>query len=215
MPATASIASSVERRPEVLALRCPSCGEALPTRTQMRIWVCPSCATTSMASGRDGEGFQVLERTLVAPQEEFSREEKLYLFPVWSINDRDQGDVRIPATGLERMPLLLSLAQRLTQAQSPWSVWNVARHLPRAGADLHVEEAFAMAELLRRNAEDLVERAGPRFGGARLLDWPCVSRSSQLVELVGGRAASGRLLEGLQPVARGPELAALSTVPPA
>jgi hypothetical protein len=76
-----------------------------------------------------------------------------------------------------------------------------------------VEEAFDLAEIvaLARDPGAVLDAEGElAFGGARLLDWPCVRRSSQLVELVGGLAVSERLIAALP--AEGPPIA-VSTPP--
>ncbi len=195
----------------MLALRCPRCGADLPARSQQRVFVCEECSATSMASGRDGEGFMVLDRILVRPLQEFDRGERLFLLPVWQVMQRGGGEFRIPAVGMGQMSLVLAMAQRMTAIATAWSVWEPSLDLRRSAADLHVEDAYSLAEVVGMRLQDPGENP-PVLGGARLLDWPCVRRSSQTIELVGGMATSGRLLEGLSPVARGPELMAVAEV---
>lgn len=196
----------------MLALRCPSCGEALPVRSAQRIFVCAACGRTCTTRACSSGGLQPLPRILVQPQQPWGADEALYLLPVWVINGPDSREVRVPALGTDRMTLLLSLAERLTAIHEVWQEWEIGRDLPRAGADLHAEEAHVIAELLCRHEAGGESSAEPRFGGLRLLDWPCVRRSSQLLELVGGRAASARLLADLAPVAMGPSLNPVSIV---
>jgi hypothetical protein len=176
----------------------------LESRSQRRVWYCGVCRESCASSGRDGDPLRRIPRWLARPEEPFEDREELFLLPVWVVGDSRGREWRIPALGIERLALVLGLAERLSSIARPWSPWKPPRELLRGGAELHFEEAFELAELLRQR--DRGEEESDPLGAARLVDWPCVRRSSQLVELVGGRAASGRILDGLSAVAKGPAL---------
>lgn len=188
----------------MLALRCPGCGETLESRSRRRVWFCGVCKESCASSGRGGDPLRRIPRWLARPEEPFQDREELFLLPVWVVGDPGGHEWRIPALGIDRLSLVLSLAERLSSITRPWTPWEPPRELLRSGAELHYEEAFDLAELLHQR--DAEEGDADALGAARLVDWPCVRRSSQLVELVGGRAASGRILDGLPAVAKGPAL---------
>lgn len=192
----------------MLALRCPDCATSLEHAHHRRLHVCSSCARRWMSRGEEFGGLRRLDSTAVRPEQGWAEHEILYLMPIWSIG-RDGADavgpsrLLVPAVGWSRMSLLLSFAERLNRNPAPWTPWSQSPANALSPGDVHVEDAFDLAEILALALDpgaSLDAEGELAFGGAELLDWPCVRRSSQLVELVGGRAISERLAEGLVPI---------------
>lgn len=193
----------------MLALRCPDCASRLDHAPHRRLHVCAACSRRWLSRGQEHGGIREFPAIPLRPVLDRRQDETLYMMPVWSVGCPDgEGGVRrpplyIPAVGWSRMSLLLAFARRLSQGAPSWERWEDAPTLRLSPGDVHVEEAFELAEILSLALDptlDLDAEGELAFGGVQLLDWPCVRRSSQIVELVSGRAASERLADDLLPV---------------
>jgi hypothetical protein len=185
----------------LLALVCPHCGYGLPLHADERILVCPACARSWTSALGDTEPHLVAQaRELVAPRQEMPAVGSIVLLPMWLLRvhthamgpagARMAEEIRVPAVGLARMPLLLQFARNLTRSPAVATRWTGARAAPEP-AELTAEDAFAVAELVAlRHVEgwppEGQEDVEIALGGARLVDWPCVLRGNELIELVGG-----------------------------
>lgn len=196
----------------MLALRCPDCASRLDHAPHRRLHVCDGCGRRWLSRGEEHGGMRELPSIPVRPKVERRAVEPLYMMPVWSVG-RARGEgadqlppLYIPAVGWSRMSLLLAFARRLSQNPPEWEPWEDAPRRRLSPGDVHVEEAFELAEILSLALDptlDLDAEGELAFGGVQLLDWPCVRRSSQVVELVAGRAASERLADSLLAVDSG------------
>jgi len=120
------------------------------------------------------------------------------------IFERMAEEIRVPATGIARMPLLVSSARLLTRAASPRTDWSGIEALVDP-AEIDAETAFAVAESVALRhvpgwpTEQEVESISIPLGGAILVDWPCAVEGSDLVDLVGGLSLPVALLENMSP----------------
>ena len=135
-----------------------------------------------------------------------------YSCPLWcvavhreqmgDVSERMADEIRIPANGIARMPVLVAAARRLTRAAAPREEWP-GIDPPVDPAEMDVETAFAIAESVALRhvngwpAEHEVESVHIPLGGARLVDWPCAELRGELLELVGGLALSAGLNDSM------------------
>lgn len=211
----------------LVELICPACARSLSPGPGQRIHACRDCGRSWEAVA--GRGLLAVERALIRPRIAPSTEAPLHLVPVWCIAvhreelgevaRRMAAEIRVPATGIARLPLLVECARRLTRAAAPWEPWPDLQVVADP-AEIDAETAFAIAEAVAlrhvpgwpRDAE--VESVRIPLGGARLVDWPCAVEGSDLVELVGGLSLSRALVEQVEPrdqrAALGPAIAALN-----
>lgn len=187
-----------------IPLRCPACGQGLPTAPERRVFVCAACgATSTVPVAGPGGSLVELRRSLLAPREGWP-DGPVVLVPLWVVPIRRSAldalaaaalpaELRIPAIGVSRMQLLVAHAVNLSRA--PVS----STTLPPEGfvgepAELSIADAFEIAEstafgLARgwppRGEEDRVEIP---FGPPNLVDLPCQPTPTELVDLVYGLA---------------------------
>lgn len=196
----------------LVELLCPTCGRGLGPRPGQVIHACRECGASWEAV--EGHGLVPVRREIVRPRIAPPSGASLILMPVWCITvhreqlpevaDRMTGEIRVPATGVSRMPLLVASARRLTRAASPREVLEGVDALVDP-AEVDAETAFAVAEAvaLRHVAgwpqERDVESVRIPLGGALLVDWPCVVEGADLVELVGGLSIPAALGENIGP----------------
>jgi len=211
-----------------VALRCPACGQALPTAPERRVFVCAECGGSSTVPPGDADRLVELRRSLLAPREGWP-EGPVVLVPVWVVPIRRSAldalgeaalpaELRIPAVGVDRMPLLVAHAVHLSRAP-------VSSHaLPPEGfvgepAELSIADAFEIAELtafsLARGwpAAGDEDRVEIPFGPPNLVDLPCRPTPTELVDLVYGLAMPRALLGESALPDRGPELRRRLPVP--
>lgn len=194
----------------LVELLCPRCGQGMPPRPGESIHACPACSASWEAVA--GQGLIPVPRLLIRPRMAPPEGGRLVLMPVWcvavhraemgEVADRMAAEIRIPANGIARMPLLMAAARRLTRAAAPREEWT-GMEAPLDPAEMDVETAFAIAESVALRhvsgwpAEHEVESVRIPLGGARLVDWPCIELRGELVELVGGLALSSGLNDNM------------------
>jgi hypothetical protein len=196
----------------LLALVCPRCAAPLPVGEELEVFVCKSCARNWFVSP-DENLLVPLERTLVRPLRSAPSGAAVVLLPVWAVRVRVQSiaraprglpvEVRVPAVGVRRLPLLLGFARNLTRAPEAWQAWE-GGSLAVEPAELSAADAFALAEMIvLRHVDGWPGDAGLQdleipFGGARLLDWPCACFGGELLDLVAGLSTQRALIDGIQ-----------------
>ena len=196
----------------LVELLCPKCGRGLDPRPGQCIHACRDCGSSWEAV--PSHGLIPVPRGLVRPCIAPSRGSSLILLPVWCIkvhreklpevSDRMAEEIRIPATGIARMSLLVSAARRLTRAASPRTDWSGIDPLVDP-AEIDAETAFAVAESVALRhvpgwpKEQEVESISIPLGSAILVDWPCSVEGSDLVELLGGLSLPVALVENMSP----------------
>ena len=194
----------------LVELLCPRCGHGMPPKPGQSIHACPSCSASWEAVS--GKGLIPVPRLLVKPRIAPPEGSRLVLLPVWCVTvhreqmgevaDRMAAEIRVPANGIARMPVLVQAARRLTRAAAPREDWAGVEP-PVDPAEMDVETAFAVAESVALRhvsgwpAEHEVETVRIPLGGARLVDWPCAEIRGELFELVGGLALSTGLTENM------------------
>jgi hypothetical protein len=123
-----------------------------------------------------------------------------------SSGDRLPREMRIPAVGLQRSPLLLRWADQLSRVReelgesTPWKRLELTPGPPPEPAEIAAEDAYELAELLGLQmvknwppADELESWEIP-FSSPQLIDWPCAQRHGELEDLIFGRAVSDTLL---------------------
>ncbi len=196
----------------LVELICPKCGLGLDPRPAQCIHACRSCGSSWEAV--PARGLVAVRRTIVRPRIAPPRGASVILFPIWCIKvhceklpevgHRMAAEIRVPATGLARMPLLVKSARRLTRAASPRTDWSGIDALVDP-AEIDAETAFAVAESVALRhvpgwpEETEVETITIPLGGAALMDWPCAVEGTDLVELVGGLSLPLALVENIRP----------------
>jgi hypothetical protein len=196
----------------LVELLCPKCGCGLDPRPGQCIHACRDCGSSWEAI--PSHGLVPVPRGLVRPRIAPSPDTSLILLPVWCIKvhreklpdvaDRMAEEIRVPATGLARLPLLVGSARRLTRAASTRADWSGIEALVDP-AEIDAETAFAVAESVALRhvpgwpKEQDVESVSIPLGGANLVDWPCAVEGSDLVELVGGLSLPVALVENMRP----------------
>ena len=196
----------------LVELICPKCGLGLDPRPGQRIHACRECGSSWEAV--PGRGLIPVPRAVVRPCIAPSRGASVILFPIWcvkvhceklpEVEDRMAAEIRVPATGIARMPLLVASARRLTRAASPRTDWSGIDTLVDP-AEIDAETAFAVAESVALRHvpgwpnEQEVESTVIPLGGAVLVDWPCAVEGSDLIELVGGLSLPAALVENIRP----------------
>lgn len=214
----------------LVELICPDCAASMPPRPGQAIHACASCGASWEAVA--GHGLARVPRQLACPNVAPGARGTLHLLPVWcvavhrdrlpGVGERMAAEIRVPATGIGRLALLVESARRLTRAAAPVREWTGVEAVGE-GAEIDAETAFAVAEAVALRhvpgwpADEAVETVELPLGGARLVDWPCVAEGSELVELVGGLALPGALFGAGAPRDQrpvlGPALAALGIRP--
>lgn len=193
----------------LLALICPQCAAPLPSGAEHQVLVCTTCARTWSVPS-DGDELVPLARTLVRPVHSVPAGAELVLLPVWAVRLRVEAisraprglpvEIRLPALGVQRLPLLMAFARNLTRAPAAWREWEGVQAAVDP-TELSAEDAFALAEtIVLRHVEGWPDDASLPdleipFGGARLLDWPCARFGSELIELVAGLSTQRALAE--------------------
>ncbi len=196
----------------LVELICPRCGKGLAPRQGQVIHACASCGASCEAVA--GQGLIPVVRQIVRPRIAPRSDASLVLMPVWCITvhreslgevaDRMAAEIRVPATGIARMPLLVATARRLTSAAAPREVWDGVEAIVDP-AEIDAETAFAIAESVALRhvtgwpRERDLESVQIPLGGAQLLDWPCAVEGTDLVELVGGLSMPAALGENIGP----------------
>ena len=194
----------------LVELLCPRCARGMAPRTGQLIHACPNCHSSWEAVS--GQGLIPVARSIVRPRIAPVAGSKLALVPVWcvavhreemgDVADRMAAEIRIPANGIARMPLLVAAARRLTRAAAPREDWE-GIEAPVDPAEMDAETAFAIAESVALRhvdgwpSESEVETVEIPLGSARLVDWPCAQAGAELVELVGGLSLSPGLVENM------------------
>jgi hypothetical protein len=182
----------------------------MPPKAGQSIHACPACSASWEAVS--GKGLIPVPRLLVKPRMAPPRGARLVLVPVWCVTvhrhemgevaDRMADEIRIPANGIARLPVLIEAARRLTRAAAPREDWTGVEP-PVDPAEMDVETAFAVAEAVALRhvsgwpAEHEVETVRIPLGGARLVDWPCAGHHGEIIELVGGLAFSTGITENM------------------
>ena len=196
----------------LMELVCPRCSRGLQPRSGQRIHACSNCG--SSWEPVFGSGLVPVARELVRPCFRPEAGARLILLPVWCITvrtdalpmvaDRMAPEIRVPANGVRRLPLLVEVARRLTRAGTVREAWSGVGYESES-AEMDVETAFAVAEsvALRHvpgwpRADD-VDKVEIPLGSARLVDWPCTEVGTDLVELVGGLSIAPALVEDASP----------------
>jgi hypothetical protein len=210
----------------LVELLCPRCGRGLDPRPRQRVHACAECHGSWEAVS--GQGLVPVPRSIVRPKIAPPWDARLVLLPVWcvtvhrerlgKISDRMAGEIRIPANGIARMPLLVAAARRMTRDASPCEDWT-AMEAPVDPAEMDAETAFAVAEAVALRhvdgwpSQNEVESVQIPLGSARLVDWPCANVGAELVELVGGLSLPEALVQNIgsrdQRSALGAEIARL------
>ena len=196
----------------LVELICPKCGRGLDPRPGQCIHACRDCGSSWEAV--PSRGLIPVPRSIVRPCIAPPRGASVILFPIWcvkvhreklpEVEDRMAGEIRVPATGIARMALLVASARRLTRAASPRTDWSGIDALVDP-AEIDAETAFAVAESVALRhipgwpKEQDVESTTIPLGGAALMDWPCAVEGSDLVELVGGLSLPVALVENIRP----------------
>ena len=197
----------------LIELVCPRCADPLPIVGEERIFACRGCATRWMAPESGSKGLIESVRTLVAPQQPLEEAAPLFYLPLWVIRvrtdemgpvgERMPQEIRVPAFGLGRMPLVLQFARNLSRSPAVWHEWS-GPELSIEPAELGASDAFSVAELVvLRHVEgwpgdDDLDVEIP-LGSARLLDWPFTQRGMELIDLVAGLTLHSTALGPLQP----------------
>ena len=193
----------------LLALICPQCSDALPAVRERRVLVCERCART-WAVPEEGERLAPLVRTLVRPECRIPDAAEVVLLPVWLVRLHVESmaqappalptEIRVPAVGVQRLPLLLHFARNLTRCPVTWQEWEGVE-VALEPAELTAADAFALAEtVVLRHVDGWPDDASLAqlqlpFGAARLVDWPCARIGSELIELVGGLSTQRALVD--------------------
>lgn len=183
----------------LIELICPTCGHGLAPRAGQIIHACKDCHASWEAIA--GRGLLPVARQIVRPRIAPPRGAQVVLVPVWcvalhreslpEVADRMPAEIRVPATGIDRMPLLVECARRLTRAAAPREVWE-GMEAPVDSAEIDAATAFAIAESVALRhvpgwpSDDQVASTAIPLGSAQLVDWPCATEGPDLVELVGG-----------------------------
>lgn len=205
----------------LLALACPHCATALDDAPERRVFTCTTCART-LTPRLDGRGLLEVPRQLIRPQRRPDDGARLVLLPVWSVTVHTEAlgpvgaalpsRVRVPAVGVERLQTLLQFARNLTRAPVDPAAWEGV-DVRGEGAEVTAEDALVMAEtvVLRHldawPSDDQLATLEIPMGAARLLDWPCAIRGSEMIELVGGLSIHRSLVENVELRDRTAELA--------
>lgn len=193
----------------LLALTCPVCADALPAGRDQRVLVCARCART-WAVPDEGDRLVPQVRTLVRPQCSVPEAAEIVLLPMWLVHLHVESmprapramasEIRIPAVGMQRLPLLLHFARNLTRAPLEWQQWENV-DVPVEPAEVTAADAYALAEtVVLRHVEGWPDDASLAqlqipLGAARLVDWPCARLGSELIELVGGLSTQRALAD--------------------
>lgn len=193
----------------LLALVCPRCAAPLPAGAEREALVCGPCARTWSVSS-DGDALVPLARTLVRPVHAIASGAEIVLLPVWAVRLRVDAipraprglpvEIRLPAVGVQRLPLLLAFARNLTRAPVVWQEWEGVEASVEP-TELSSTDAFTLAEtIVLRHVDGWPDDASLPdleipFGGARLLDWPCARFGSELLDLVAGLSTQRALVE--------------------
>ena len=189
----------------LVALRCPHCGHALPVAPERRIFACEH----GHGAFRAAEGrLWPLSLRRVLPRRPLPPEGDLVLLPLWLLqvdatSQRAGGlpaELRLPAIGVQRLPLVLDLARNLTKHQAPW-IEDDAHGLAFDGAELDVDDAQAIAELVALGLrpgwppDGEVEAFRLAATAARLVLLPAWRHAGRLEELVGGVSCAASIFE--------------------
>ena len=193
----------------LLALACPHCATALDVVSERQVFVCASCERT-LSPRLDGRGFLEVPRQLARPAVRPAPGARIVLLPVWAVDvsTEDFGPVgsalpsvvRLPAVGVGRLATLLQFARNLTRAPAQPVAWDAVR-VSREPAEVTAEDAFVLAEtVVLRHLEhwpgdDALESLEIPLGAARLLDWPCAVRGSEMIDLVAGLSVHRSLVD--------------------
>lgn len=204
----------------LLALICPQCSAALDVAPERRVLVCDTCAKTWTVP-EEGDRLAPTARTLVRPERVAPEGAEIVLLPMWLVSLHVESipqappslptEVRIPAVGVRRLPVLLHFARNLTRAPLVWQPWEGAQ-APVDPAELTPADAYALAETVVLRHVDgwpddrMLAALELPFGTARLVDWPCARIGSELIELVGGLSTQRALVDAADLRDRRPQL---------
>ena len=204
----------------LLALVCPACASALPAAPERRVLACRDCGRSwRIADGVDR--LLPVPRAPVRPRHRPPDGAELLLLPVWRVKVRTEDlaevagrlprEVRIPAVGVQRLPLLVQFARNLSRAPLVLEEWEDVQVAVEA-AELGAEDAFTLAEtVVLRHVDGWPDDASlPTLeiplSSAHLVDWPCARWRSELIDLVGGLSAPRAMIDAAGLVDRGAAL---------
>ncbi len=194
----------------LIALNCPRCAVALDAVDERRVFVCAQCGR-ALAVPPGSDTLTEVPRQLLRPTRRPDITDPVVLMPVWSVSvhtaelgtvgDALPSRVFVPGVGVARLPLLLQFARNLSRAPIDPRPWSGVDGIGVEPAEVSAEDAFVMAEtvVLRHlehwPSDERLEDLEIPLGSASLLDWPCVLRGSEVVDLVGGLSIHRSLVE--------------------
>jgi len=180
---------------KLIGLRCPECARDLPAHPEQRIF---SCTQGHGPFRLGGDRLWPMRARVVLPATEFPDQGEIVLLPVWVLplaeqfqeRDRLPAQIRVPAIGLQRLPMVIDFARNLTRSPAPWEESD-AGELAFDGASLEAADAMEIAELVALGlhagwpADEVAQTLEIPFAEPRLVLLPSWRHAQRLQTLCG------------------------------